>query len=192
MPGFAAVMSPADRWDVINFVRARAAGVLSRGVGPEISTAAAPAIPDFAFEASGRQHTLDQVLQTGPAVVALFGAPPSVGRMTQLAAAQQRLAAAGAQILPVDLSSASSAAPETAAPPPLIGIASDVAATLALFRAADDGGETDLMLDRAGNVRARWTADGAGGVPGAAALVADAARVARFPAAAENHAGHGE
>jgi len=191
MPGFAGIMSPADRWDVINFVRARAAGVLSRGVGPEISTAAAPAIPDFAFEAGGRQHTLDRVLQTGPAVVALFGAPPSVGRMTQLAAAQQRLAAAGAQILPVDLGSASSAALETAAPPPLIGIASDVAATLALFRAPDDGGETDLMLDRAGNVRARWTAGGAGGMPDAAALVADAARVAQFPAATENHAGHG-
>ncbi|MGC2522040.1 MAG: hypothetical protein WA417_05290, partial [Stellaceae bacterium] len=61
---------------------------------------------------------------------------------------------------------------------------------LDLFREPDDGGETDLLLDRAGNIRARWTAAGAGGLPDAATLVADAAAAARFPAAPENHAGH--
>jgi copper resistance protein D len=188
MPGFAGVMSPADRWDVINFIRARAAGVLSREVGPEISTAAAPAIPDFAFEAGGRQQSLDQVLQDGPAVIALFNRLPSDIRMVQLTAAQRPLAAAGVRILAIGLGSATSEAAGTAAP--LAGVTPDVAATLALFRASDDGGETDLMLDRAGNVRARWVAGGGGGIPDAATLVADATRVARFPAAIENHAGH--
>ena len=50
MPGFAGIMSPADRWDVINFIRARAAGALARQVGPQVSTAAISTIPDFAFE----------------------------------------------------------------------------------------------------------------------------------------------
>jgi hypothetical protein len=45
------------------------------------------------------------------------------------------------------------------------------------------------MLDRAANVRARWTA-AAGGLPDAATLLADTARVAQFPAAPQNHAGH--
>ena len=77
MPGFAAVMSPAERWDVINFVHARAAGVLSGHIGPTVSTAATSAMPDFAFEAKGRQNTLDNVLKAGPALLALFGLPPS-------------------------------------------------------------------------------------------------------------------
>ena len=156
MPGFAGVMSAADRWDVINFIRARTAGVLSREIGPEISTAAAPAIPDFAFETGGRQQTLRQILQDGPAVIALFNMPPSAGRTAQLAAAQKQLPPAGLRILAIDLGSA----PETTASPPLVSVPSGVAATLALFRATGDGGETDLMIDRAGNVRVRWTAVG--------------------------------
>ncbi len=190
MPGFDNVLRPADRWDVINFIRARAAGILSRGVGPAVSAAAAPAVPDFAFQNGDRQQTLSRILQDGPALVALFSRPPASGRVAQLAAAQKRLAATSVRILAIDLGSASGAPAETAASPPLVGVAADVAAALALFRAPDDGGETDLMLDRAANVRARWTAAAAGGLPNAAILLADAARVARFPAAPQNHAGH--
>jgi putative copper export protein/mono/diheme cytochrome c family protein len=189
MPGFASVMSPADRWDVINFIRARAAGILSRGVGPVVSAVAAPAVPDFAFQNGGRQQTLGRILQDGPALVALFSRPPVSGRVAQLAAAQKRLRATGLNILAIDLGSASGAPAETAASPPLVGVAADVAAALVLFRAPDDGGETDLILDRAANVRARWTA-ATGRLPDAATLLADAARVARFPAPPQNHAGH--
>ena len=95
MPGFESVMSPADRWDVINFIRARAAGILSRGVGPVVSAAAAPAVPDFAFQNGDRQQTLSRILQDGPALVALFSRPPASGRVAQLAAAQKRLPATG-------------------------------------------------------------------------------------------------
>ena len=62
-------------------------------------------------------------------------------------------------------------------------------AALALFRAAEDGGETELMLDRAGNVRASWTSS----IPGLAppgALIADAEQVAQAAVAAPSHAGH--
>ncbi|MGH7030808.1 MAG: hypothetical protein ACREEZ_10315, partial [Stellaceae bacterium] len=60
----------------------------------------------------------------------------------------------------------------------------------ALFRSPDDGGETLLLLDRAGNPRARWTRGETGGLPDAATLLADAARAARFAAAPASHAGH--
>ena len=83
MPGFAGIMSPADRWDVINFVRARAAGVLSRRAGPQVSTAATAAIPDFAFEAHGQQQTLSSILETGPALLALFSQPPPLTRLAR-------------------------------------------------------------------------------------------------------------
>ena len=148
MPGFAGVMSPAERWDVINFVRARAAGALSRQVGPQVSTAATSAIPDFAFESRGRQQTLAGVLKNGPALLALFSRPPPAPRLAQLAATQKQ-SASRVRILAIDLAPAP-IAPETETPAPLVRVSQDVMATLLLFRAADDGGETDLLLDRAG------------------------------------------
>lgn len=188
MPGFAGVMSPADRWDVINFVRARAAGISSRRVGPQVSAAASPAIPDFAFEPNGTQQTLSGALQRGPVLLALFARAPSAARLAQLAAVRDQ-AAAGLRILAVDLAPNPSAV-EAEAPSPLVGVSATVAASLALFRAPDDGGETDLLLDRAANPRASWTSSGPAGLPDAGTLVADAAEVARFPAAPVSHAGH--
>ncbi len=188
MPGFAAVMSPAQRWDVINFVRARAAGVLSRRIGPQVATAATGPVPDFAFERDGRQQTLSRVLETGPVLLALLSQSPSAARLAQLAATKKRVNS-GLHIVAVDLA-AHPTPLETEGPSPLDGVSADVAASLALFRAADDGGETLLLLDRAGNPRARWTGGGPGKLPDAAALLADAAQVARFPVAAASHAGH--
>jgi mono/diheme cytochrome c family protein len=188
MPGFSGIMSPADRWDVINFVRARAAGVLSREVGPQVSTAATAAIPDFFFESDGRQQTLGTVLENGPALLALFSRSPPAARLGLLAATQKQITS-GLRILAVDL--APGATPlETEPPAPLVGVSADVAAALALFHASDDGGETDLLIDRAGDLRARWTFSGPDALPEPVALAAAAARVAQFPAAPISHAGH--
>jgi copper resistance protein D len=188
MPGFAGIMSPADRWDVINFVRARAAGALARQVGPKVSTVATAAIPDFAFESDGRQQTLSSVLESGPALLALFSRSPPAARLGQLAATQKQTAS-GLRILAVDLVPAATPL-ETEPPAPLVGVSADVAAALALFRAGGDGGETDLLLDRASDLRARWTFSGPDALPEPAALAAAAARVAQFPAAPLSHAGH--
>jgi copper resistance protein D len=188
MPGFAGIISPADRWDVINFIRARAAGVLCRQVGPQVSTSAISTIPDFAFETHGQQQTLSSVLKTGPALLAMFSGPPPVARAAQLAAAGKQTGA-GLRILAIDLAPAPTPL-EAETPALLVGVAADVAATLALFRAGDDGGETDLLLDRAGDLRARWTRSGADELPDAAALSAATARIAQFPAAPVSHAGH--
>jgi putative copper resistance protein D len=190
MPGFAAVLSAADRWNVINFVRARAAGILSRDVGPNVSTAAAPAVPDFAFETNGHQQTLTRLLQAGPVLIALFAAPPPPARLARLAAVQRRFTAAGLQIIAADLNPNRVPQQEEPISSPLVTVAPAGAATLGLFRSPADGDETDVMLDRAGNVRARWTANNKRGVPDAETLVSDAVRVAQFPAAPENHAGH--
>jgi copper resistance protein D len=187
MPGFAGIMSPAERWDVINFVRARAVGGLSRKVGPQISNAATSAVPDFAFESGGQQQTLSSVLKTRPALLALFSRPPPAARLATLAAAQKQIAA-DLRILAVDLTPApTSLEPET--PAPLVRVSADVAATLALF-SGNDSGETDLLLDRAGDLRARWMLNGPDTLPDTAALAAAATRVAQFPAAPISHAGH--
>ncbi len=191
MPGFAGTLSAADRWDVINFVRARAAGSLSHSVGPKISPIASPAIPDFAFVEDGRQQTLAELEKTGPTLILLFDGPPNAGRLAQLAAAHQKLAAAGLQMVAINLEPVAVAQTGSSPSFPFMAVSPAVAATLRLFRAPSDGGETDLMLDRAGHPRARWSAKSAAGLPDADILVADATQVAQFPAAADNHAGHG-
>lgn len=192
MPGFAAALPPGQRWDVINFIRARAAGVLATRIGPEVTTAAAPAeLPDFAVEAGGVQQTLREVLETGPVLLVLFAPPAPVERLQQLAAAQPLLDAAGLQVVAVGLGTTPDETPEgNRSPPFVVPVSSEVSSALALFRAAEDGGETELLLDRAGEIRARWTSDMPGGLAPSDVLVADAGRVDRIAAATPSHTGH--
>ncbi|HVR11142.1 MAG TPA: copper homeostasis membrane protein CopD [Thermoanaerobaculia bacterium] len=191
MPGFAGVLNSDQRWDVINFIRARAAGVLAREIGPEVTTAAAPEVPDFTLEAGGVQQTLRQVLQTGPVLLVLFAPPAPVERLQQLAAAQPRLGTTGLQVLAVGVGTSPDVTSESSrAAPFVVGVSSEASSALALFRAAEDGGETELLLDRAGNLRARWTSDMPGGLAPSDVLVADAGQVDRIAAATPSHAGH--
>jgi putative copper export protein len=183
MPGFANKLTPDQRWDLINFVLARASGDLSDRLNSQITTTAGLPLPDFAFEQNNEQNTLSQMLKTGPVLVVLFGADPPRARLEQLARWGPRLGAK-LQIVAVGLD------PSPAKGPLIVEIADDVRATLSLFRSATDGGETELMLDRGANIRARWTASGAGGLAESATLLADAVRVASIPVAAANHAGH--
>jgi hypothetical protein len=74
--------------------------------------------------------------------------------------------------------------------PLIVEVSDDVRAALGLFRSRTDGGETELMLDRGADVRARWTESGARGLADVATLLRDAVRVASIPVAAANHAGH--
>ncbi|MGA3037644.1 MAG: copper homeostasis membrane protein CopD [Vulcanimicrobiaceae bacterium] len=177
MPGFADKLTPTQRWDVINFVLARAAGVQVGDVGPQISASAAPPLPDFAFEQRGGQNTLSQTLKTGPVLLVLFAPRAPEERLAQLATLK------GITTLAVDVAGLPSAAPL------VVNVSADVRNTLELFRSPKDGSETELMLDRNGSVRARWTATA--GLADATTLSTDAVRVARIPAAAANHAGHG-
>jgi hypothetical protein len=176
---------------VINFIRARAAGVLARKMGPEVTTATSPEVPDFAFEAGDRQSTLTQMLKTGPVLLVLFERPAPIARLQQLANAEARLSAVGLRIVAVGLATPPEGASERrVAPPCVVDVASEVISMLTLFRAVEDGGETELMLDRGANVRARWTSAMHGGQPSPATLIATAQRVAQIALAAPSHASH--
>jgi len=191
MPGFADELNPNQRWDVINFIRARAAGVLAGNIGSEVVTAAAPQVPDFTFEAGGVQYTLRQMLESGPVLLLLFGPPVPTARLQQLAAAQPRLMDAGLRVLAVGLDAS---APETSrgarAPLFVVDVSSEVTFSLALFRATEDGAETELLLDRGGNVRARWTSNTPEGLAAPGSLITAAERISRIPVAAPGHGGH--
>ena len=189
MPGFANVLSRNQRWDVVNFIRARAAGVLAMQIRPEVAAAVPPEVPDFAFEAGGVQQTLRHTLEKGPVLLVLFVPPAPVARLRQLAAAQIQLGSAGLHVIAIGLAPASEA--NSAERPSLAaGASPEVIEALALFRAADDGGETELMLDRAGDIRARWTRSMPGGLPPPDTLAMQAEHIARTAAATPSHAGH--
>jgi copper resistance protein D len=191
MPGFAAVMSADRRWDVINFIRARAAGALSRRLGPEISDTSAYPVPDFAFERDGRQRTLAGLLARGPVLLILFSPPPPAAALARLAAARRQLRDAGLAVVAVDLGPRAARPATDETPPPFVAdVTRDVAEMLGLFAPAGGNGPNAFLLDRAGTVRARWMAGSTGGFADPAALVAAATRAARFPAAAPSHAGH--
>jgi hypothetical protein len=191
MPGFAEILNPDQRWDVINFLRARAAGVLARQISPELSTDAAPEVPDFAFEAGRTQRTLRQTLENGPVLLVLFTTPAPVKRLRQLAAAQSSLDAVRLQVIAVGLGASSEETGNgTGSPRFVVTVSSVVSAALSLFRAPDDGGDTELMLDRSGGVRARWTTKTPGGLATPTVLIADADRVGQITVAAPSHAGH--
>ncbi len=191
MPGFADLISADGRWDILNFVRARAAGVLTRAMGPEVTPAASFPVPDFAFEENGVQQTLRDLLKSGPVLLVLYTPPAPRARLAQLAAARSRFSAAGLGVLAVNVAPPS-AEPRERAPPsaPAIAVSAGVASTLALFGTADGRGETELLLDRAANVRARWPGNGRDELADADTLVADADRVARLAVAPQGHAGH--
>jgi len=191
MPGFEHVLTPTDRWNVIHFIRAHSAGVLAKSVGPDVTGAPAPQVLDFAFEINGAQNTLSQTLQNGPVLLILYGHPVPDARLRQLAAEQPRLAAGGLTVIAVGLRNIKIPLRGGAKPPYVVGVSADVTKSLALFRSGGDGGETELMLDRNANVRARWTASGPRSLAAPSILVADAQRAARFAVAAQNHAGHG-
>ncbi|HYK53375.1 MAG TPA: cytochrome c [Candidatus Eremiobacteraceae bacterium] len=184
MPGFAGKLTPDQRWDVINFVSARNAAIQTSKATSQITTAAAPPFPDFAFEQNGAQNTLSQTVKSGPVLIVLYASHVPTARLAQLTAAGPRLTAAGLHIIAVDLGSSIEKNPS------VVDVSPDVRATLALFQSAKDGGETDLMLDRNGTVRARWTTNEAGGLADTATLLSDTVQVARIPVAAANHAGH--
>lgn len=190
MPGFAHVLSASRRWDVINFVLARAAGDLVRQLGPTLSTAAAYPVPDFAFERGGAQHTLRRVSRKGPVLLVLFAPPVPAARLRQLREAAPRLETAGLHVIAVGLGLPAAKAAESEAPPFVVGVSSAVVSALSLFRTPDDGGETELLLDRNGEVRARWTASANGSLAPPAALAAEAGEAARIAVAAPSHAGH--
>jgi hypothetical protein len=83
--------------------------------------------------------------------------------------------------------------PSPAAPlstPVIVGVSPEALATLVLFRSADDGKETELLLDQAGDIRARGAGSMPGGLAAPDAVAVQAEHIARTAAATADHTGH--
>lgn len=178
MPGFAEIVSEHGRWDVINFIHARAAAVQPPALRPEVTRGPAPRAPDFIFERGGTQGTLHQVLAKTPVLLVLYRLPASLPRLQQLASAESRLASAGLGLLAVPIDTPVGEAESAAGLPDFTAVtAADTATAYALFDGADGAEPCEFLIDRAGFLRARWTAEPAD----ATALLAQLDRLAQQP-----------
>src|SRR5262249_37572070 len=81
MPGFADALTPAQRWDAINFIVARAAAVLSRKIGASVAATSAYKLPDFAFETDAGQKTLSALLRSGTVLLVIVASPGAEPRL---------------------------------------------------------------------------------------------------------------
>jgi putative copper export protein/mono/diheme cytochrome c family protein len=169
MPGFAAQLSESERWDLVNWIETLPIGGLDEGLVTEVGGGSAPRAPDFAFQAAdGRESSLRDLLAGGPVLLVLYTPPGSMARLQHLATAEQRLQAAGLQLLALPSDEALAEGVREAA-----GQLSDFAAradpsVVATYRliAAPPGYQPpkppphlEILIDRDGFARAAWRPD---------------------------------
>lgn len=167
MPGFADRMTPEQRWDTINFLRAFSAGYQARLLTPRVMPGQPwLATPDFDFTLADGQSASLKELRGSIVLLVFYRLPGSQPRLDQLAGLQPRLRAAGVVTVTVPLPGSPAAA--AAAMPHALGgePAADAAQAYLLFRrtlrdagrtiAAESPPHMEFLIDRFGYTRARW------------------------------------
>ncbi len=184
MPGFSDVLGERERWEIVAFIRARAAGAQPNILLPLVTPGPAPAAPDFTFEQAGRQETLRAATEREPVLLVLYRLPGSLSRLSALDAARDRLERAGLRLLavPLDPEAATNAGAAAALPDFAASTGPETAAAYTLFEGAG-GGPREFLVDRAGLLRARWKADTSIGLAPPEELQAQLERLARLPLA---------
>ncbi len=163
MPAFAASLSEEQRWDLVNFLRARAAGGQARTLGSRVEPPP-PRIeaPDFAYAVGPsppfalRDHRGRRVV-----LLVLFTLPRSRPRLAQLAQAYETLVVMGAEVIAVPtrpdprILARLGPSPRIFFPVVTDG-GPDIVRTYDLFRPGEGTQEhLEFLIDRRGYVRAR-------------------------------------
>jgi peroxiredoxin len=167
MPAFASSLKDTEIWDLVALLQARADAQEARAMTGDAQASLRLAAPDFTFERTGQpQETLRR--QRGDAVTLLvfYTVPESLPRLRALAANQAAFAAARARIIALPLGAPATATDleptATGRDSILATAAPDVAGVYAMFaRARGDAGASrfthaEYIIDRAGDLRARW------------------------------------
>jgi copper resistance protein D len=183
MPAFADSLSAQQRWDAVNFIRARAFAAQPDALAPEVRAHPAPLAPDFVFERGAKQGSLYRTLAGAPVLLVLYRLPAALPRLKQLAAEEPELAEDGVRLLALPLEPAATDG-ETAPKLPDFAASSDAATLSAygLFTGPGEPADVELLIDRATYIRARWRAD-APPLPSEATLLTQLARIQRLPLA---------
>jgi putative copper export protein/mono/diheme cytochrome c family protein len=163
MPGFAATLSEDQRWDLVNFLRARAAARAAQALGPSVDPERAWLVaPDFAYAVGpAPAHSLRELRDRRMVLLVLFTLPGSRPRLAQLAQAYQTLSALGLEVIAVPTTADPQIIRRVGATPPVFfplvtDGAAEIVQTYRPFgpdsRAQD---HLELLIDRQGYIRAR-------------------------------------
>ena len=171
MPGFAEILTPEERWDVVHFLRALAVTEEARLLAPLVSATPWLVAPDFTYttrEDAGRSlsdHRGQDII-----LLVLFSLPDSVDRLRQLHDLYPSLRARGVEVLGVPLHGSRDISHAlgrgTVTYPIVMDGAAEIAMTYTLFRrtwSAEDRlpappmpAHLEFLIDRQGYIRARW------------------------------------
>ncbi len=166
MPPFKGRLTEAQRWDVINFIRALGAAHAAERLGnqvepddawlipPDFTVAVGPLTPGALRDHRGRRLVL----------VVLYTLPGSRERLVELARSYGLLSVLGVEIIAVPMHATSDPIGELGASPPILfPIVTDGGAEIiATYRMLAPGAHAELLIDRQGYIRAIWR-----GAPGA-------------------------
>lgn len=180
MPAFAATLSDAQRWDVINFIRTLAAagraGTIGREiepdrawlVAPDFTVAVGPLSPRALRDHRGRRAVL----------LVLYTLPDSRARLRELARSYDVLSILGVEVIAVPATHPGDALRELGgSPPALFPVVTDGTADIvATYRTFAPGPHAEILIDRQGYVRAIWRG-GAERPPDVAAVQAQVERL---------------
>ncbi|PWU24415.1 MAG: hypothetical protein C5B48_06475 [Candidatus Rokuibacteriota bacterium] len=193
MPGFAAQITPRDRWDLINFLRALSAGETARALTASLEPPRVVA-PDFGFGIGfGPSETLKQQRGRGYVLLVLFTLPNSLPRLDQLDRAWSTLGFAGVRIIAVPMAEADHVyrqlGPRAANFTIAVDGAEEVTRAYALFRhtwapkrVGDGTAHMEFLVDRQGYLRARGRPDRDAGWADIGRLLAEVQRLDKEPA----------
>jgi len=173
MPPFGGMLSQDERWDLINFLRALAAGQQARTLGPVIEPGRAwLAAPDFTFAVGpSPARSLKDLRGSSLLLVVFFSLPESRARLTQLAEVYGELQFLGAEIIAVQMDADPRILRRLGGDPPILfpvvtdGAAEIIPAYMLFRRGLGPDGlrpeppvptHLELLIDRQGYIRARW------------------------------------
>jgi putative copper resistance protein D len=183
MPGFATRLSEAQRWDVINFIRALGAAEGSKTIGrhvelgraslvaPDFTIAVGPLSPGALRDYRGRRMVL----------LVLYTLPGSRGRITELARTYDVLSATGVEIIAVSTHATVDAISELGSSPAVMfPVVTDGAHIVDAYRMIAPGPHAEFLIDRQGYIRAIWR-EASGAVQAEVHKLNEESEVAPFP-----------
>jgi putative copper resistance protein D len=168
MPPFGTTLSTEERWDLVNVLRALAAGTQAAALTPVVGSDAPRLVaPDFAYEIGPTPtRALRDFRERRTVLLVFFSLPNSRERLGRLAEHYASFQIRGGEILAVPFSAGRDVIRRLGDHPPILfPVATDgdgdVARTYRLFASATDPASTphvEFLVDRQGYLRARWRA----------------------------------